>query len=152
VQGLADLPPHGVRLGQVRVIPGLSAATTLAGLQGQLDAFTSSCNPQRPHWSPPHRATPATAYAARPKASPGQPGTGSHDRVRADRVDADGKLTLRHTGRLYHIGIGRARARTRVLMLVHDLHIRVINAATGELLRELTLNPDRKYQPAGRPH
>jgi hypothetical protein len=36
-------------------------------------------------------------------------------------------------------------------MLVHDLHIRVISAATGELLRELTLDPDRNYQPTGRP-
>jgi hypothetical protein len=36
-------------------------------------------------------------------------------------------------------------------MLVHDLHIRVINAATGELLRELTLDPGRDYQPTGRP-
>ena len=36
-------------------------------------------------------------------------------------------------------------------MLVHDLEIRVINAATGELLRELTLDPSRNYQPTGRP-
>jgi len=36
-------------------------------------------------------------------------------------------------------------------MLVRDLHVRVINAATGELIRELTLNPDRDYQPAGHP-
>ena len=36
-------------------------------------------------------------------------------------------------------------------MLVHDLHIRVINAATGELLRELTLDPSRDYQATGRP-
>jgi hypothetical protein len=36
-------------------------------------------------------------------------------------------------------------------MLVHDLEIRVINTATGELIRELTLNPDRNYQPTGRP-
>jgi hypothetical protein len=34
-------------------------------------------------------------------------------------------------------------------MLVRDLHIRVINAATGELLRELTLDPSRDYQPTG---
>ena len=34
-------------------------------------------------------------------------------------------------------------------MLVQDLHIRVINAATGELLRELTLDPTRDYQPTG---
>jgi hypothetical protein len=36
-------------------------------------------------------------------------------------------------------------------MLVQDLHVRVINAATGEILRELTLDPDRNYQPTGRP-
>lgn len=78
------------------------------------------------------------------------PATHGHDRVRTDRIDADGKLTLRHGGKLYHIGIGRAHARTRVLMLAHDLHIRIINAATGELLRELTLDPARDYQPTSR--
>jgi hypothetical protein len=36
-------------------------------------------------------------------------------------------------------------------MLVCDLHVRVINAATGELLRELTIDPARNYQPTGRP-
>ena len=32
-----------------------------------------------------------------------------------------------------------------------DLHIRVLNAATGEPLRELTLDPTRNYQPTGAP-
>ena len=122
----------------------------LAQLRALLDAFAAYYNHQRPHRCLPHRATPATAYAARPKATSGDH-TASHDRVRADRVDADGKLTLRHAGRLYHIGIGRTHPRTPVLMLVQDLRIRVINAATGELLRELTLNPDRNYQPTGNP-
>ncbi len=36
-------------------------------------------------------------------------------------------------------------------MLIQDLDIRIIDAATGELLRQLTLNPDRNYQPTGRP-
>jgi hypothetical protein len=71
--------------------------------------------------------------------------------VRTDRVDANGKLTLRVNGKLHHIGIGAACARTPVLMLIQDLRIRVINAATGELLRELTLDPARDYQPTGRP-
>jgi transposase InsO family protein len=123
----------------------------LAQLQALLDTFAGYYNTRRPHRSLPHRATPATAYAARPKATPADQPAGHHDRVRTDRVDANGKLTLRHNGRLYHIGIGRTHARTRVLMLVHDLHIRVINAATGELLRQLTLDPDRNYQPTGRP-
>jgi hypothetical protein len=35
-------------------------------------------------------------------------------------------------------------------MLVHDLHVRVINAATGDLICELTINPGRGYQPPGR--
>jgi hypothetical protein len=124
---------------------------TLGELQTLLDAFTSIYNTRRPHRSLPHRATPATAYAARPKAGPGDRTADTHDRVRADRVDADGKLTLRAGGRLHHIGIGRTHARTRVLMLVCDLHVRVINAATGELIRELTIDPARNYQPTGRP-
>ena len=124
---------------------------TLRELQSLLDAFTVICNTRRPHRSLPHRATPATAYGSRPKAAPGDRSADTHDRVRADRVDTDGKLTLRVSGRLHHIGIGREHARTPVLMLVQDLDVRVINAATGELIRELTIDPDRDYQPTGHP-
>jgi hypothetical protein len=93
---------------------------------------------------------PATAYAARPKATPGNRTADAHHRVRADRLDANGTVTLRHAGKLYHIVIGRTYARTHVLLLVQDLHIRVIHAATGELLRELELDPTRSYQPTGK--
>ena len=124
---------------------------TLTELQQLLDAFTSYYNHQRPHRSLPHRATPATIYTTRPKAEPGDRTADTHYRLRTDRVDTDGKLTLRHHGKLHHIGIGREHARTAVLMLVRDLHIRIVNAATGELIRELTLNPARNYQPTGRP-
>jgi hypothetical protein len=44
-----------------------------------------------------------------------------------------------------------AHARTHVLMLVQDLEVRIINAATGELLRELTIDLTRDYQPLRRP-
>jgi transposase InsO family protein len=125
--------------------------TTLAELQSLIDAFVDSYNRHRPHRSLPHRATPATACTARPKAAPGDRSVDSHDRVRTDRVDTAGKVTLRHGGRLYSIGIGRTHARTRVLLLVQDLQIRIIDAATGELLRELVLDPTRRYQPTGRP-
>jgi hypothetical protein len=36
-------------------------------------------------------------------------------------------------------------------VLVQDLDIRIINAATGELLRELVLDPTTRYQGTGRP-
>jgi hypothetical protein len=50
-------------------------------------------------------------------------------------VDNHGKLSLRHNGRLHHIGIGRTHARTPILMLINGLHIRIIHATTGELIR-----------------
>ena len=125
--------------------------TTLAELQALLERFCEAYNQHRPHRSLPHRATPATAYTTRPKATPGDRTDDTHDRVREDRVDKSGKVTLRHGGRLYSIGIGRTHARTRVILLVHDRDIRIIDAATGELLRELTLNTSQRYQPTGRP-
>jgi transposase InsO family protein len=125
-------------------------AHTIAELQTQLDAFVDEYNYRRPHRSLPHRATPATAYQARLKAAPGTR-VDTHDRVRTDRVDQAGSITLRVGGRLHHIGVGRIHYRTRVLILVQDLNIKIINAATGELLRELVLDPTRDYQPTGAP-
>jgi hypothetical protein len=37
------------------------------------------------------------------------------------------------------------------LMLIDGLHIRVVNRHTGQLIRELTLDPTRDYQPRGLP-
>jgi len=46
----------------------------------------------------PHRSTPATAYTTRPKATPGNRHTDTHDRVRHDRVGTTGTVTLRPGG------------------------------------------------------
>jgi transposase InsO family protein len=125
-------------------------AATLAGLQTQLNTFVEAYNHDRPHRSLPHQATPATAYTARPKADPANR-TDTHNRVRRDRIDQAGVITLRVAGRLHHIGVGRTYTGTRVLVLIQDLRIRIIHATTGELLRELTLNPTKDYQPTGAP-
>ncbi len=124
---------------------------TIEQLQALIDRFLGDYNHRRPHRSLPHHSTPATAYQARPKATPTSDRAGdNHHRVRHDRIDTTGKLTLRVNGRLHHIGIGRTHARTPVILLVHDLHVRVVDAATGELLRELTIDPSRDYQPTGK--
>jgi transposase InsO family protein len=127
--------------------------TTIDDLQALLDAFVEQYNHHRPHRSLDHRATPATVYSSRPKAAPatGNRAGDTHDRVRTDRVDKAGKITLRYQGQLYSIGIGRTHTGTHVLALVHDLDIRIIDAATGELLRELTLDTTKRYQGTGRP-
>ena len=122
--------------------------TTITELQQLLDQFAHEYNNDRPHRSLPHRATPATIYQRLPKATPtGTRDTDAHDRVRRDRVDDAGSITLRVQGRMHHIGIGRTHARTPVIILAHDLNVRVVNAATGELLRELTIDQNRDYQP-----
>ena len=125
-------------------------ARTIAALQTQLDQFCGYYNTVRPHRAL-ARATPAAAYHARPKArASGTPLIAGHYRVRHDKIDSDGKLTLRHNSRLHHIGIGRRHAGTPVLILVHDLHIRILSTS-GQLLRDLQLNPTRDYQPQAKP-
>ena len=125
---------------------------TLDQLQSLLDQFVQQYNQHRPHRSLPHRATPATIYTTLPKALPTDSrDADTHDRVRHDRIDDSGCVTLRMAGRLHHIGVGRTHARTHVMLLVHDRDIRIINAVTGELLRELVLDPSKDYQPTGKP-
>jgi transposase InsO family protein len=127
--------------------------STIDDLQALLDAFVEEYNEHRPHRSLDHRATPATVYASRPKATPstGQRDDDTHDRVRHDKVDKAGKITWRYQGQMYSIGIGRTHTGTRVIVLAQDLDIRIINAATGELLRELVLDTSKRYQGTGRP-
>jgi transposase InsO family protein len=123
---------------------------TVRQLQVLLDEFRGYYNQVRPHRAL-GRRTPAQAYSARPKAVPtGTPIDTGHYRVRHDRIDNSGVITLRHNSRLHHIGLGRGHAGTRVLVLARDRHIRVLTT-DGELLRELNLDPSRDYQPQARP-
>jgi transposase InsO family protein len=121
-------------------------AATTTDLQTQLDDFTDYYNTVRPHRSC-QRRTPENAYHARPLAGPADMPPGIHWRVRTDRVDTHGKLTIRHAGQLHHIGIGHRWANTPVLMLIADLNIRIIATANGQLIRQLTLDTTRNYQP-----
>jgi transposase InsO family protein len=125
-------------------------APSLTELQAELDRFRDYYNDVRPHRAI-DRRTPAEAFGARPKASPSLPGVAlsSHVRVRRDKIDITGVITIRHNSRLHHIGLGRRLAGTRVLALVDGLRVRVITE-DGELIRELILDPDRDYQPHGR--
>ena len=124
------------------------APATIAELQSALDAFVDDYNQHRPHRSLANR-TPAAAYQARPKATP----TGAHQphhRVRHDKV-SHGNVSLRIDGNLHHIGLGRGLHGTPVIMLIDDLDVRVIHATTGEIIRVLTINPNRRYHGTGAP-
>ena len=125
-------------------------ARTTVGLAHHLSRFRRYYNDVRPHRAL-DRRTPSQAYTARPKATATGPLIDPHCRVRHDRIDQTGTVTLRHHSRLHHIGLGRRLAGLRITMLVDDLHIRVIHRDTGELIRELTLDPTRDFQPRGVP-
>jgi transposase InsO family protein len=126
-------------------------AATVAGLQAQLDRFRNYYNQVRPHRAL-NRRTPAQTFAARTKATPRRPGITlpAEHRVRRDRVDSGGNITLRYQSKLRHLGVGRRHTGTRVMLLVADRHVRVIND-DGELLAEFTINPTKDYQTQKRP-
>lgn len=123
------------------------AAHSLTQLQEQIDRFVAYYNEVRPHRSR-GRITPRSAFDARDKARPTghKIDVGAGVRVRRDRIDAEGKVTLRYRTKLHHIGVGKAHKRKVVIMLVHGLDVRVLTE-DGELLRRLTLDPSRDYQP-----
>ena len=124
-------------------------APTLAVLQLQLDTFRAYYNHHRPHRALGGR-TPLVAFTARLKARPADPQPATDFRVRTDRTDFKGTVTLRYLSRLRHIPLGAVHRHRRVTLLVAGRHVRVV-AEDGSLLRELTLDPHRDYQPLGTP-
>jgi transposase InsO family protein len=124
-------------------------ATTIAGLQAQVDRFVAYYNEVRPHRAK-GRRTPKSAFDSRDKARPTKrEGSFTRElRVRHDKIDRHGAVTIRYKSKLHHIGMGRARKGTRIILLVAGRNIRIITTE-GELLRDFELDPTRDYQPRG---
>jgi transposase InsO family protein len=116
---------------------------TLAELQEQLDRLRQIYNEQRPHRELARR-TPAAAYAALPKATPASSPDG-HFRLRYDRVDTWGKISMRRAGRMHHLGIGYAHQGRRVLAIADDTTVTVTQLETGEILSTHLIEPTKTY-------
>jgi transposase InsO family protein len=119
-------------------------AATLADLQVQLDTWRTIYNEQRPHREL-GRRTPHNAYLALPKAAPTGPRSPGHYRLRYDRLDKLGKMSFRRAGRMHHLGVGYAHARTRVLAIADDTTITVIALDSGEILSTHHIDPTKTY-------
>jgi transposase InsO family protein len=122
-------------------------AASLAELQFQLDGFADYYNNRRPHRAL-GRLTPMSVFNLRLKAKPSLSPAPADHRVRRDKIDSFGKVTIRYLGRLRHIPVGTAHRNRRVRMLVVGPDVRIISD-DGELIRALTLDPLRNYQPLG---
>jgi transposase InsO family protein len=120
-------------------------ASSIAKLQRQLDEFREHYNEHRPHRAL-DRTTPAVAYRATPKAIPATNGHAQgHYRLRYDRLDTKGKMSLRRAGRMHHLGVGTAYARKRVLAFADDRQITVAELSTGEVLSVHLIEPEKTY-------
>jgi transposase InsO family protein len=115
-----------------------------AELQLQLDAFRHHYNEQRPHRAL-SRTTPGAAYRATPKAAAAGARRQGHYRLRYDRLDSKGRMTLRRAGKLHHLGIGAAQARKRVLAIADDHQVTVTDLTTGEVLSTHLVEPEKTY-------
>src|SRR2546430_17694237 len=88
-------------------------AHSLADLQFQLDAFREYYNSRRPHRAL-NRQTPRAVFNSLIKARPTEPAAATDHRVRRDKIDSFGKVTLRYLGRLRHIPVGRTHKNRKV--------------------------------------
>jgi transposase InsO family protein len=122
-------------------------AKSLAELQQQLDAFRVYYNNIRPHRAL-NRQTPMSVFNALLKAKPAiKPDPVDH-RVRHDKIDAFGSVTLRYLSRLRHIRVGVAHKHRKVRLLIAGTDVRIITE-DGQLLRALTLESNRNYYGLG---
>lgn len=123
-----------------------NTATSMQELSAELDRFRYHYNHERPHRAN-ERRTPAQAYSAELKASPPGLPSAEHHRIRIDKIDNDGKATIRYAGKLRHLGLGRNNCGKRIIMLVKDADVTVVEMSTGEILGNYTIDPNRNYQP-----
>jgi transposase InsO family protein len=128
---------------QKRWLAAQPPAATVAGLQDQLDVFRGHYNEHRPSRAV-QRHTPGHAYRALPKAGPAAALSGCC-RLRYDHVGKGGKVSIRHAGRMHHLGIGTAHRGKEILALTDTTSVTVLDLRTGEILSAHDIVPARAY-------
>jgi transposase InsO family protein len=122
-------------------------ACSLAELQLQLDAFHAYYNYIRPHRAL-NRQTPMAVFKALLKARPLNQAAPVDHRVRRDKIDRLGSVTLRYLSKLRHIRVGAAHKNRKVRLFVAGADVRIVTE-DGQLLRALTLEQSRIYYGLG---
>ncbi len=116
------------------------SAATLTELQTQLDTFVDIYNTQRPHRAI-GRQTPASVYATTPKSGPANRPIGTPTSIH--QVTVSGGAC--HINKNYSITIGAKHNGQHATVIITGLSSHVF--IDGRLIRQLQLNPTRRYQP-----
>ena len=81
-----------------------------------------------------------------PKAIPATNGHAQgHYRLRYDRIDTKGKMSIRRAGRMHHLGVGTTHARKRVLAFADDHQVLITDLTTGEIISTHQIEPHKTY-------
>ncbi|MFI4972731.1 MAG: IS481 family transposase [Hyphomicrobiales bacterium] len=124
-------------------------ATTIAELQEILDEKVRYYNEVRPHRSR-GRVTPRAAYESRDTMPAHTLFNAPHYRFRHDVVDKRGHVTVRYLGKLRHLNVGWRYRGQSIHLYIVDEHVDIVTP-DGELVGEITLDPERDYHPIKRP-
>jgi transposase InsO family protein len=123
-------------------------AADLVELQAQLDGFCHVYNHERPHQGI-GRVTPASRWHAIPASSPAdeplEHPVFPRPIMRAARVNTAGNLRI---GGKLSIGLGVEHAGADATVIIDDYHANVY--INNQLVRHLTIDHSRFYQPTGR--
>ncbi len=76
-----------------------------------------------------------------------EPEPSEWNNARHASIDAEGQFRLRVNGLLHKVDMGKALASRSVTVLLIGLQVFVTASESGELLRELRLNPDQEFRP-----
>lgn len=118
-------------------------AATIDELQAQLDLFRLHYNTRRPHRALARRF-PADVWCAAPKSGPANQPLTAATSVHHSTVNA----AKAYAGR-YAITVGRAHDRQHATTVITGTNAHVF--INGHLVRQLTLNPNRRTQPLNPP-
>lgn len=132
---------------QRRWLEAQPTVRTLAELQQLLDTFGVHYNEQRPHRAI-GRRPPAVVWAAQPPATPPHTAIEGPPTLASCRAKPNGTI---QPGNKLSINLGTQWAHQQVMVIRRGDHATVIATATGDIIRQLQLEPGRTYYGNGRP-
>lgn len=148
VQPIASSPFHPQTCGKIerfhqtlkKWLAGQPPATTVAALQADIDRFITYYNHTRPHRAA-NRRPPIEKWSATPAAGPASHPITQPTRIHHQTVNSGGHVNIHP----WHIGVGSKWIGQHVTVIVQ--HHQAVIFHNHTLIRQLTIDPERTYQP-----
>jgi len=151
IKPITSTPNHPATCGKVerfhqtlkKWLTAQDSATGIDQLQTLIDRFIDYYNHQRPHRA--HRQTPADIHHTHPHTGPGPQPIDQPLLIRHLKVNNHGVVNTTP----WRIGVGATWAGHHITLLIQGNNAAVFSG--DQLVRALTIDPNRSYQPTGNP-